>query len=133
MFVRILSLIRLARVSRLVRFFNEVEKVSSNARQSSCLTFEIQSTFLLPADTLPDLAPMTNLTLNAYNVICKTRSEPLLHNQQCVCIDFRILTVCFFSLHIPKHWAQTKEDRTPHTYVDVHLIMKHNIGRNKSW
>lgn len=28
MFVRILSLIRLARVSRLVRFFNEVEKVS---------------------------------------------------------------------------------------------------------
>lgn len=29
MFVRILSLIRLARVSRLVRFFNEVEKVGS--------------------------------------------------------------------------------------------------------
>lgn len=30
MFVRILSLIRLARVSRLVRFFNEVEKVSEH-------------------------------------------------------------------------------------------------------
>lgn len=74
MFVRILSLIRLARVSRLVRFFNEVEKVSSNARQSSELTSETQSTFLLPADTLPDLAPMTNLTLTTYNVICKTRA-----------------------------------------------------------
>ncbi len=64
MFVRILSLIRLARVSRLVRFFNEVEKVSSNAGQPSKLTIEIQSTFLLPADTLPDLAPVTNPTLN---------------------------------------------------------------------
>lgn len=31
MFVRILSLIRLARVSRLVRFFNEVEKVGLNS------------------------------------------------------------------------------------------------------
>lgn len=67
MFVRILSLIRLARVSRLVRFFNEVEKVSF---KRSKLMFEIQSTFLLPADTLPDLALMTNLTLTTYNVIC---------------------------------------------------------------
>lgn len=51
MFVRILSLIRLARVSRLVRFFNEVEKVSAIGRQSSKLTSETQSTFLLGADT----------------------------------------------------------------------------------
>lgn len=40
MFVRILSLIRLARVSRLVRFFNEVEKVS--------LGFTHLSLFVLP-------------------------------------------------------------------------------------
>lgn len=46
MFVRILSLIRLARVSRLVRFFNEVEKVSEHALQRS--PCEIQSTSLLP-------------------------------------------------------------------------------------
>lgn len=50
MFVRILSLIRLARVSRLVRFFNEVEKVSSDSRQSSKLMTEIQSSSLSLAD-----------------------------------------------------------------------------------
>lgn len=65
MFVRILSLIRLARVSRLVRFFNEVEKVSLNARESSKLTSEIQSAFLLPAaDTLRHRALVKNLTLS---------------------------------------------------------------------
>lgn len=64
MFVRILSLIRLARVSRLVRFFNEVEKVSSNGKQSSELTFETQPTFLRKVGSaLTDMAQMTNLTL----------------------------------------------------------------------
>lgn len=38
MFVRILSLIRLVRVSRLVRFFNEVEKVSGEEPHSALET-----------------------------------------------------------------------------------------------
>ncbi len=96
MFVRILSLIRLARVSRLVRFFNEVEKVSSNSMQSSKFTFEIQSTFLLSTDTLPDLAPMTNLTLNTYNVIRKTRADTLFHDKQSILYYFPVLNRILF-------------------------------------
>lgn len=59
MFVRILSLIRLARVSRLVRFFNEVEKVCLRLK----FTSEIESTFLQP-DTLQ--SPVTRVTLGLF-------------------------------------------------------------------
>lgn len=47
MFVRILSLIRLARVSRLVRFFNEVEKVSLASK--GFYSFHL---FILPTDMI---------------------------------------------------------------------------------
>ncbi|XP_076027815.1 hyperpolarization activated cyclic nucleotide-gated potassium channel 5 [Genypterus blacodes] len=47
MFVRIFSLIRLARVSRLVRFFNEVEKVSNANLEAVRLFFRILSLFMM--------------------------------------------------------------------------------------